>query len=169
MVCDMAVSSTARLTGPTIPFSILNLNWDFFAKVRIEYRSDPKFYLTAIGMIHGLGVSITRKKFDQTIGFNLTDSDIFHNQLANITIHSRHDEESSILEIPELTNDIKGKPVNPCFVVRSGQKHVFQFNGNFQNTTIPQLWIYTTSNGFFTNLIHLKLICCLTLRAVSRH
>ena len=32
---------------------------------------------------------------------------------------------------------------------------------------IHQLWIYTTGNWIFTNVIHLKLICWLTLRAVS--
>ena len=97
------------------------------------------------------------------IGLNLTETNIFRNQLVTKTNHSRHDEESTVLEIPELTNGIKGKSVSPCFVVRSGQKHVFQFNEmSFKNTNIHQLWIHTTSNGFFTNLIHLKLICCLT-------
>ena len=62
------------------------------------------------------------------IELNSTASDNFRNQLVKITIHSRHDEEPTVLEIPELTNGIKGKSVSPCFVVRSGQKHVFQFN-----------------------------------------
>jgi hypothetical protein len=38
MVYDLAVSLTARPTGPTIPFSCLNLGI-ILAKVRIEYWS----------------------------------------------------------------------------------------------------------------------------------
>jgi hypothetical protein len=78
---------------------------------------------------------------------------------VTIKIHSRPDEEQTVLEIPEVTNDLKLNTRSPCFVVRSGQKHVFQFNENFQNTAIFQLWIHTASNGIFRNLIRLKLIC----------
>jgi len=70
----------------------------------------------------------------------LTASDIFRNQLVTITIHSRHDEEPTVVKIPELTNEIKGNSASPCFVVRNGQNHVFQFKESFQNTTIRQLY-----------------------------
>jgi hypothetical protein len=92
------------------------------------------------------------------IGLNLTASDMFRNQLVTITVHSRHEEEPTVLEIPEVTNDLKLNTESPCFVVRSGQKHVFQLNESFQYTTILQLWIHTASNGIFTNLIQLKLL-----------
>ena len=168
-VCDLAVSSTARLTGPTTPFSILYPKSDILAKVRTEYWSDPKWMnvnLTAIGMNWYMALVwwLRGKTFDQMIGLNLTETNIFRNQLVTKTNHSRHDEESTVLEIPELTNGIKGKSVSPCFVVRSGQKHVFQFNESFQNMIIHQLWIYTTSNWIFTNMIHLKLICSRRVR-----
>ena len=78
------------------------------------------------------------KTFDQMIELNSTASDIFRNQLVKITINSRHDEEPTVLEIPELTNDIKANSTSPCFVVRSGQKHVFHYNWCIYG----QLWIF---------------------------
>jgi hypothetical protein len=55
----------------------------------------------------------------------ITASSLIHKQPITVEIHSRPDEEPTTVKIPELTDGIKEDSGSPCFVVRSGERHVF--------------------------------------------